>query len=300
MEEIKKCPFCSMVLDEKSILYKGYYVCTSCASTIDHSKNADIIRRYGNYIKNLEFEGANLLKKVILDEKSLDINELQLFTFYTSMLDLFVTSDATQIIKFLSDSTKTHVDAVIEVVNFLSSVSIYIDKLGDYILNYVNMQEKYLSNVNHHDVEIAFIEVKKRYFKSIQNKSKFILETYHMNKLNLNEITELIRTQDPSNIAALYSIFDEVTIDVYTANEINHYLLTCDHSLELYYKKNRKITQNFKEYYKKSRLLRKKLHLSVNNRYKWQRRINRPNHLLRDFLLLIGLIILIIYGMYTI
>lgn len=294
---VKKCPYCGMTLDEKSILYKGYYVCSSCANTVNESKNAETIRKYSNFIRNLEFKRADKLRNEMLDETTLDVNELQLFTFYSAMLDLFLTRDASKIIKFLSDTTVTDVGVVIEVINFLSSVSMYIEKLGRYILNYVNMQEKYLTHNKNQELDIALIEIKKFYFKSIQNKSAFIQECYKLKKMDINEIIDLIHSKDPSNIAALYSIFDDVSIESNSPDEINNYLLTCDYSLELYYEKNKhKISVNYKKYYKKSSSLRKKLNLKVQERYNWQKKLNKSWN--RIFYLIVVLLVVAIYVEY--
>ncbi len=272
MEVMKQCPFCGNMLDEKGILYKGYYVCTSCASTINEGKNAEIIRRYSSLIRNLEFKQAENMRVKMLD-LIFDVNELQLFTFYSAILELFLKRDPSQIIKFLSDSTATDVGVAIEVMNFLSSIVKYIEKLGRYILEYVNMQEKYLSHLNNKELDIAIIEIRKRYFKYIANKSAYIQESYRLNKMGLNEIIELIHTKTPSNIAALYAIFDNINVNDYTPEEINNYLLACDYSLELYYEENKQISDNYKEYYKKSMSLRKNLHLKLTKRYKWQKKV---------------------------
>lgn len=272
---VKRCPYCGNLLDEKSVLYKGYYVCSSCANTINDSKNVELIRRLCNYIRNLEFKRAEALRKEMLNNCDFDVNELQLFTFYSSILHLFLTKDPSHIIKFLNDSTITDVGVVIEVINFLTSISIYIEKLGKYILNYVDMQEKYLSHLNNFELSIAIIELKKRYFKSILNKSKYIKECYQQDKMSLSEIIELIHKEDPSNIAALYSIIDEVEFNVTEPELINSYLKTCDYALELYYKKNKKkMSENYKIYFKKSQALRKKYNLKLDKKYKWQKKIS--------------------------
>ncbi len=273
---IKNCPFCGTILDEKSILYKGYYVCTSCANTVNDSKNADLIRKYSSYIRNLEFKRANLLRNEMLDEAILDVNELQLFTFYSSILDLFITKDPSKIIKFLNDSTAIDIGVAIEVINFLTSLSMYIEKLGRYILKYASMQEKYLAHLNNHELDIALIELRKRYFKSIQNKSSFIQDSFKQKKMNLIEIVELVRNNDPANIACLYVVFDDVAIEEYLPDEINTYLLTCDYALELYYEKNNhEISKNYRDYYKKANSLRKLLNLNAEVKYKWQKRITK-------------------------
>lgn len=269
----KQCPFCGNTLDEKSILYKGYYVCTSCAHTINESKQAEIIRRYSSYIRNLEFKRADTLRTKMYD-LNFDVNELQLFTFYSAILDLFIKKDSSKIIKFLQDSTATDFGVVIEVVNFLSSITKYIEKLGKYILEYVKMQEKYLAHINNKELEMALIEVRKRYFKSIRNKSAYIEECYRMKKMSLTEIIDLVHEKAPANIAALYAIFDAVSIDDYSPEEISNYLLACDYSLEMYYEKSkRKISENYREYYKKASALRKSLRLKVKEDYKWQKKI---------------------------
>lgn len=292
---IKNCPFCGMILDEKSILYKGYYVCSSCANTVNDSKNADLIRKYSNYIRNLEFKRANSLRNEMLDEANLDVNEQQLFTFYSSILDLFITKDPSKIIKFLNDSTAIDIGVAIEVINFLASLSMYIEKLGGYILKYVSMQEKYLSCLNNHEFDIALIEVKKRYFKVIQNKSSFIQDSFKLKKMSLNEIVELIQNNDPGNIAALYSVFDDVAIEDYQPDEINSYLLTCDYALELYYEKNnREISKNYREYYKKANALRKLLNLNVQVKYKWQKRISKHIWKIVSFLIILILSVAIL------
>lgn len=272
---IKRCPYCGDLLAKKSILYKGYYVCTSCANTINDSKNADLIRRLGNYIRNLEFNSAESLRKEMLRDCDFDVNESQLFTFYSAILHLFLTRDPSLIIKFLNDSTATDIGVVIEVINFLTSISVYIEKLGKYILNYVDMQEKYLAHLNNHELNIAIIELKKRYFKSILNKSKYIKESYQKNKMSLTEIIELIHKEDPSNIAALYSIIDDVEQDITKPELIDSYLKTCDYALELYYEKNKKkMSENYKIYFKKSQALRKKYNLKLDKKYKWQKKLS--------------------------
>ncbi len=297
---MKKCPFCNNVLDEKSILYKGYYVCSSCNSVVNESQNADIIRRYSNYIRILDFKHANSLRHEMLDDIILDINELQLFTFYSAILDLFLSSDPNKIIKFLNDSTATDTGVVIEVLNFLSSLVNHIEKLGGYILKYVNMQEKYLTNLNNRELDRSIIEVKKHYFKSILNKSSFVQESYRQKKMSLNEIIELVNTKDPANIAALYSIFNDVADEDYSPEEINNYLLTCDYSLELYYEKNkRKITGNYREYNKKANSLRKKLHLKKIERYKWQKRVKKNAWNVFSYFFIIFTIV-VLYGIYNI
>lgn len=270
----KKCPYCGSVLDEKSNLYKGYYVCTSCGNAVNESKNAEVIRRFSHYIRNLDFKKASELRKDVLDEVVLDVNELQLFTFYSSILDLFMKKEPSRIVKFLNDTTATDTGVVIEVLNFLSSLSEHIQKLGGYILKYVSMQEKYIEDSEHPELNRTIIEVKKHYFKSILNKSAFIKESYNKKQMSLKEILELVTTKDQTNIACLYAIFDEVKEANYTAEEINQYLQVCDHALELYYEKTKKkLSGNYKEYYKKSKTLRKQYHLKNDERYKWQKKL---------------------------
>jgi hypothetical protein len=289
-EIVKKCPYCGNILDEKSVLYKGYYVCSSCANTINDSKNVELIRRFSNYIRNLEFQRADSLRKEMLDDADFDVNELQLFTFYSAILHLFLTRDPSNIIKFLNDSTATDIGVVIEVLNFLTSISVYVEKLGKYIHDYVDMQEKYLSQLNNYEFNVAYIELKKKYFKSILNKSSFIMQSYKQGKMSLQEILELIHKEDPGNIAALYAIFDDVATNSHPVELINSYLKTCDYALELYYEKSkRKMSDNYKVYYKKSLALRRKYNLHANKNYLWQKKLT--NNLFWGVIIIIMIII---------